>query len=83
MPRTKRPSQQPRPFVRPPSPDVSSLELEPLPIPCCTMVEGKHEGNYTSIDPKQFQSDSFRPISVKNRFLGAPYFHPKSKLFHQ
>ena len=39
--------------------------------------------NYTSIDPKQFQNDSFRPILVKNRFLGTPYFHPKSKLLHQ
>ena len=36
--------------------------------------------NYTSIDPKQLQNDSFRPISVKNRFLGTPYFHRKSKL---
>ena len=39
--------------------------------------------NYTSIDPKRLQNDSFRPISVKNRFLGTPYFHPKSKLLHQ
>ena len=38
---------------------------------------------YTSIDPKQFQNDSFRPILVKHRFLGTPYFHPKSKLLHQ
>ena len=39
--------------------------------------------NYTSIDPKQLQNLSLRPILVKNRFLGSPYFHPKSKLFHQ
>ena len=39
--------------------------------------------DYTSIDPKQLQNDSFRPISVKNRFLGTPYFHPKSKLLDQ
>ena len=28
--------------------------------------------NYTSIDPKQLQTD-----------FGTPYLHPKSKLFHQ
>ena len=27
--------------------------------------------NYTSIDPKQFQNDSFGPS--QNRFLGTPY----------
>ena len=36
---------------------------------------------YTSIDPKQLQNDSFRPILVKYRFLGTPYLHPNSKLF--
>ena len=30
--------------------------------------------------PKQLQNDSFRPMLVKNRFLGTPH---KSKLFHQ
>ena len=38
------------------------------------------KSDYTSIDPKQLQNDWFRPILVKNRFLGSPYFHPKSKL---
>ena len=37
----------------------------------------------TNIDPKQLQNDSFRPILIKNRFLGTPYLHPKSKLLHQ
>ena len=38
--------------------------------------------HYTSIDHKQLQNDSFRPISVKNRFLGTLYFHtPKANCF--
>ena len=41
------------------------------------------ETDYTSIDPKQFRNDSFRPVLVKHRFLGTPYRDPKSKLFHQ
>ena len=39
--------------------------------------------NYTSIDPKQLQNNSFRPILVTKCFLGAPYLHPNSKLLHQ
>ena len=39
--------------------------------------------NYTSRDPKQLQNGSLRPILIKNRFLGTPYLHPKSKLLHQ
>ena len=35
--------------------------------------------NYTSIDPKQLQNDSFRPISIKNRFLGT--FTPRANCF--
>ena len=48
-----------------------------------TTVDINKAKNYTSIDPKQLQNDSLRPILVKNRFLGTPYLHPKSKLLHQ
>ena len=40
--------------------------------------------NYASIDPKQFQNDSFGPILVKNDFFVRPTFlPPKSKLLYQ
>ena len=36
--------------------------------------------NYASIDPKQFQNDSFGPILVKNDFLVCPTFDPQEQI---
>ena len=46
---------------------------------CCLIQQSVASANCTSIDPKQYQNDSFEPILVKNDLLVRPTFPPQEQ----